>query len=73
MDCTVASISGKQFREGVAEVVANEGGDDVFISKGDHEEVAGSCRIEVVLPSGTRVSAWLWVSGRWSLILLVLL
>ena len=71
VDCAISPICSKQFGEGVTEVVANEGGDNVFVSKGNYEEVVSSCCVKVVLPAQAGVSAGLRVSRGWRLVLLV--
>ena len=72
MNDAVMSIGGEELRKGVPEVITNKRGDDIFITKRDDEEMAGPCGVEVVLPARTGVSAGLWVSRGWRLVLLVL-
>jgi len=72
VDGAVASIGGEEFWERVAEIIANEGGDNIFVAERDNEEMACPSGVEIVLPAGTRVSARLWISRGQCSILLVL-
>jgi len=67
------TVCGKKFGEWVAEVISNEGGDDVLVSKWNDKQVTSPCRVEVVLPSSTWMDTGLRVSGGRCLILLVCL
>ena len=66
VDGTTASISGKEFRKGGVEVVRNIGGDDILVAIRNDKKVASANGIEIVLPSQTRVYAWLRASGTGS-------
>ena len=66
VDCTATAISGKEFRKGGVKIVRNERGDDVLFAIRNDEEMAGTNGIEIVLPSGTWVNAWLGTIGTGS-------
>jgi len=66
VDGPTTSIGGKEFGKGGVEVVRNKGGDDVLVAIRNDKEVAGANGIEIVLPSRTRVYAWLRASGTGS-------
>jgi len=67
----VVSIRGQELREGVMEVVMNEGGNNVFISKWNDKEMMCPIGVKVILPARSWMGAWLGVSRGWHLILLV--
>ena len=72
VDGAIVSVSSKEFGEGVVQVVPNEWGNDIFISKWNDEEVASPVGIEVILPARSRMGAWLGVSRSWHLVFLAL-
>jgi len=63
VDRATAAISSEEFGKGGAEIVGDEGGDDVLFAIRDDKGMAGSDGIEVVLPSGPWVDSWLRAVG----------
>jgi len=72
MDRAVMPICGKEFWKGVAEVVVDKWGDDIFVAEWNDKEMASPHSVEVVLPARTGVSARLGVSRGWHLVFLIL-
>jgi len=67
MNGATATVGGKEFGEGGVKVIGDESGDNVFFTIWNDKEMASSHSVEVVLPSGTWVDAWLRTIGTWSL------
>ena len=66
VDGTTAPIGGKEFGKGGVEVIRNKRGDDILVAIRNDKKVASANGIEIVLPSWTRVYAWLRASGTGS-------
>jgi len=66
VDCAAMTIGGKEFRKGGVEVVRNKGGDDIFVAIRNDKKMTSANSVKIVLPSQTRVYAWLRASGTGS-------
>jgi len=71
VDSAVATVSGKEFGEWIAEVITDEGGNHIFVAERDDKEVASTSGVEVVLPARTGMGARLRSERGWHVILLV--